>query len=723
MAQMIGERAQTTLCLLIPYFLLFERSAAKCLSNDEYNEFFANGTSIPREGSCCQFDVCGIPCPSTEEPPQKVFGIVVAAGVALSCIVGLLTYFFIKGQAVNFFVAGRSLPLFVVAMTLAAQSIDSNALLGNADLSYKYHFYDGAVLPIGLGLSLILNGAFLAHKINEDNVLTLPDVYAKRYGSMVEILTSCATIISFMMLLAGNLVGMGAILSYLWNIEASAAIWISAAIVWFYTMSGGLFSVAFTDVVQGIIGWSGCLVAAFYLIRNAQPASTPSIGLPGYVYPNEEICNMYDGVPCDNDPSQCCYNIEKWCPSDDNCRADNAAYPIGDMPVFPNQLTDHLSLTPFPNAIMWNWATIFILAFGNLAALDFQARCMAAKTATTARLGCLIGGCLTFLVGIPFAYLGAITRVHYGPDSAHASFEADSCSTILGLPTCALWNPDPQAFLKLLTHQAPAWVGAWCLLGIVCASMSTADGAILAMGTVFSHNVVRQIGGQTVTKHLLAVSRFMTLPFALSATLIANYYRSDHPQGATGYLLIVAFDVVLATVVAPLFGAFYCKTPRPNAALFAILVGGGMRVALELTIPKDGFLLLPYKDAEFQDVGSAASTAFPTFFDVPASDMWNPQEEQCQQRQFEDYTGVDSLASFLASVLVFVTVQFLERNGPMFVLPFQTPYDKLIEEEKILDETVKDLEMTANRETISPDRSEGVQKAQAEPVMVLPDHP
>ena len=93
-------------------------------------------------------------------------------------------------------------------MTLGAQSIDSNAILGNADLSYKFHFYDGAVLPIGLGLSLILNGLFLARHINnETDVLTLPDILAKRYGKIPEIMVSIATMVSFMMLLAGNLVG------------------------------------------------------------------------------------------------------------------------------------------------------------------------------------------------------------------------------------------------------------------------------------------------------------------------------------------------------------------------------------------------------------------------------------------------------------------------------------------------------------------------------------
>ena len=160
---------------------------------------------------------------------------------------------------------------------------------------------------------------------------------------------------------------------------------------------------------------SGCIICCYWLIANAdQEAPPPSIGFPGYVYPDTETSDMYDGVPCVNVADAMCYNAEKWCtdPSDAaTCsRIDNGAYPFGDQRVFSNQMTDPTSLTPFPNAIFWNWATIFILGFGNLAALDFQVRCMAAINPRTATLGCFIGGCFTFFIGIPFAYLGAITR-------------------------------------------------------------------------------------------------------------------------------------------------------------------------------------------------------------------------------------------------------------------------------------------------------------------------
>jgi len=658
-------------------------SPGNCIANEDINEQFANifsdGASDTYEvpdGSCCQETICNLGCPEEVPKPAAGFGIVVMVAIVVFVIIGFSTVFFIKSKAENYFVAGRSLPLWVATATIASQALDSNAILGNVDLSYKYHFYDGAVLPIGLGLSLILNGLFLARHVNNDGALTLPDIFARRYGKLVELLVSLCTMISFLFLLAGNLVGMGVIISYVVGVSQDAAIWISALLVLLYTIAGGLFSVAYTDVVQAAVGWIGCTTFVFYMIRNAEnSAAPPSIGFPLYSYPDQEICDMYDGVPCTNLEDACCYNEAKWCPDgvgSDDCVIDNGAYPIGDLPVIPAAMTDSLGLTPFPNAIVWNWATIFILGFGNLAALDFQARCMASKTPKIATIACLIAGCLTFFVGIPFAYLGAITRTYYGPDSARAEFVTDTCSRILDLPTCAMWSPDPLAFIKLLTHEAPPFLGAWCLVGIIAASMSTCDGAILAMGTVFSHNVVRNLSSffpffsDTIINNdnLLTVARAASVPLTIIAALVAAVYKTTHSAG-TGYLLIVAFDVVFATCVVPLFGCFYTKKPSPLAALLSVISGAAVRVILEFALPKDGFLLAPFGGDEFLNYGAAASANVPGFWDELEENRWDQSSEPCEQSRFNDLTGVDSVAAPVVGLIVFMTVQFLERNGPL----------------------------------------------------------
>lgn len=264
----------------------------------------------------------------------------------------------------------------------------------------------------------------------------------------------------------------------------------------------------------------------------------------------------------------------------------------------------------------------------------------------------------------------------YGPDSVHAQFEPNTCSTLLGRATCAEWKPDGEAFLKLLTHEAPKFLGGWFLIGLIAAAMSTADGAILALGTVLSHNILRQLGRlvrQPLSDSLLLMlARFSTLPYAIAGTLLAIYGPS------TTNLLVVAFDVVLATIIPSLFGAFYAPNPSPSAALLSFIAGAVVRIVLQFTLPKDGSFFLPFKDPEFLDYGTAASLKAPTFFDGNSSTVWNPALEPCKQSRFKDFTGVDSLVSLVASALVFIIVQAIESclNKRLFRFPGDVGYVK-----------------------------------------------
>ncbi|CAM9568961.1 unnamed protein product [Sphacelaria rigidula] len=311
---------------------------------------------------------------------------------------------------------------------------------------------------------------------------------------------------------------------------------------------------------------------------------------------------------------------------------------------------------PFPNAILFNWATIFVLGFGNLAALDFQARCMAARTPKIATMGNLIAAGLTFIVGITFSFLGGYMRQGYGPDSQFASFTVDTCSKFLDLSACAAWEPDPDAFFKLATkEQMPTWVGCWVLIGITAASMSTSDGAILAISTVLSHNVARKAaprGREFSDKTLLAIVRAVMIPITLIACIVASEYNK------TGYLLIVAFDISLAGCIAPLFAAVYCKkTVTPGGALAAVLTGSILRAILEYSLPKDGFLVIPHGQYSF-DYGSAQD-GLPSFIDAPAEETWDP--DTCEQPRLEDWTGLDSLLSPIVATIVMFAWSAVER--------------------------------------------------------------
>jgi Na+/proline symporter len=115
----------------------------------------------------------------------------------------------VKGDSVNFLVAGRGMVLPLAAATLMAQSVDSNATLGNTDLSAAFGFWAGASLPIGLATCLFLTGLFYAKPMNRMGLITLPDFYRVKYGRTTEVIASIIMVLSFAFLLAGNLVAGG----------------------------------------------------------------------------------------------------------------------------------------------------------------------------------------------------------------------------------------------------------------------------------------------------------------------------------------------------------------------------------------------------------------------------------------------------------------------------------------------------------------------------------
>jgi len=540
-------------------------------------------------------------------------------------------------------------------------------------------------------------------------LLTLPDLMARKFGPACEILFSFLSILSFCCLLGGNLVGAGKIISHIFFDQSNEVpgIWIAALAIWLYTVTGGLFSVAYTDIGQALVGWTGMFVGALYIINNFPTA-------PGV----------------------------------------SPAYPLGDKPEVSEQLHDEDALDPIPNAIVLNWATMIVLAFGNLGALDFQARVFASKGPKTAVAGCFMAGCIAWIIGAVFCHIPGAVRALYGPSSPHAEFVADSCSnhiTVLGCfgpghidtdpivnpscgtaagcdpkirkgfcnaipmhtPTCGEWKPDPYAPLKMLTcfddtcngftdflgdsglpgtfpgyvgnFPMPKGIGIWILLAIIAASMSTGDGAILAMGTVLGHNILGKFGAPK--SKLLTVTRISTLFW----TLISAGIASSVP-GKTGYLLIVAFDIMFAGCVVPMFAAVYWKNCKPIAAFSAMLMGSLTRAVLEWSLPKDGLLLLTgtyaetfaaglYEYADFKkftnwDVVVGAQNAVD--YSVPVNGVTGA-EEVCPQRPLEDWTGADSLMAPCVCLITLLIVQMLPINptGVAFTpVPADEPGEK-----------------------------------------------
>ena len=252
----------------------------------------------------------------------------------------------VKGDSENYLVAGRGLVLPLAAATLMAQSVDSNATLGNTDLTAEFGFWAGASLPIGLALCLFLTALFFAKPMNSMGLITLPDFYRIKYNHLTEVVASLLMVLSFSFLLAGNLVAGGYMFEAFLGTTYTAGVMLLAIAVFIYTASGGLFAVAYTDAIQVGIALVG------------------SLGLFAFIAGN--------------------YGI-------------NIATDTGPMALA--QLSD-----PAAGAVV-NWATLLALGLGDIVAIDFMARIFAAKSPETAQRACLIGCAGTLIIGIPFSLI------------------------------------------------------------------------------------------------------------------------------------------------------------------------------------------------------------------------------------------------------------------------------------------------------------------------------
>jgi Na+/proline symporter len=497
----------------------------------------------------------------------NAYGIGVIAFLALSVIVGTLSAKLVKKSSKRYMIAGKSLPLFFVGTMLAAQSIDGNSSLGNVSLVYQFGFWAGAAIPIGLGICLLLTGAFYGKRLNKMAMLTLPDFYYRRFGNGAEGMSSVLMTISFIVLVAGNFAASGFILSTVLQIDFFWAMLIASIIVLVYTFAGGLFSSAYTDIFQIYLAIGAFWAAFIFFAAGAAGVDFSTI--------------------------------------------------LGNAP--PGYL-DLSGLTDMGNGALINWASILALGLGDIVALDFMERVFAAKDPKTASRGAYWGAGLTLFTVIPTSMLGIVA--------------------LFFLPNLE----DPfTAYPTLAINHLPFPIGVALLMGVLGASMSTANGGLLAISSVVSRNIIQRDILRRVLKKpgmedrkLLMTTRAFTIPMMAAAFILG--YLIPQP----GIYLVLAFDIVFAGAWAPLtLGLFWRKSNMP-AAVTSLLVGSALRVMMFFVIPPefaglDTMIPPPIAFAVFVIVALATQKKYPGEQRHGVLDYIPPEEDVIRGEDLKGY--------------------------------------------------------------------------------------
>lgn len=189
--------------------------------------------------------------------------IFVVAYLAVTIAIGLVAARRVR-NAKDYLVAGRSLPLYMNTATVFATWFGAETVLSVSATFARDGLGGIAGDPFGATTCLVLAAIFFARVFYRMDLMTIGDFYKKRYGKGVEVLTSVAIAASYLGWTSAQMTALGLVIHVLSGgaLDLNTAIILGAAVVLVYTIFGGMWSVAFTDMFQTIVILIGLTLVA-----------------------------------------------------------------------------------------------------------------------------------------------------------------------------------------------------------------------------------------------------------------------------------------------------------------------------------------------------------------------------------------------------------------------------------------------------------------------------
>ncbi|HET7348770.1 MAG TPA: sodium:solute symporter family protein [Acidobacteriaceae bacterium] len=198
----------------------------------------------------------------------SLYAIVLGAIVLSLLGVSLTRLRRVKTRA-DFLVAGRTLPAFVLIFTLLSSWIGSGSLLAGAENAYRHGF--AALWQAAGGWFGLLLIYFIAPRARKFAQFTIPDLLEARYNQTARVLGVVAILFAYTGITSYQLIGGGDILHLVFPsmITPQLGAYIMAAFTIVFTAIAGMASVAYMDVVIGLLATVTMCVALPFLVHGA----------------------------------------------------------------------------------------------------------------------------------------------------------------------------------------------------------------------------------------------------------------------------------------------------------------------------------------------------------------------------------------------------------------------------------------------------------------------
>lgn len=418
------------------------------------------------------------------------------------------------GSAADLIVAGRQMPLWIAALTMTATWVDGGYLLGTPEGVYKSSIQLGIQGGLCFGISLILGGAFFAGIMRRFGFTTLIDPFEARFGKRWAAVLFLPALAGELFWSAELLVAIGSTFGVILGMDLTSAILLSAVVATAYTALGGMWSVAYTDIVQLGLVALGLAVALPFALE----------GAGGF----HHAWTAYVG-----------------------------ARPEGGGVVPP--LHARSDLWNRASIVGW-WDTSLMLVFGGIPWNCYFQRVLSCRTPRAARGQSVLAGVLTIAFTVPPLLMGLAAYAYPWP--------ADLVARLAVTPA--------DAMPLLFARAVPPAVGLLGLAAIVGAVTSSFSSSILSAGSMLSWNCLKRLvwPGLSMAQMKGAI-RASILLFGGAATVLALKVQSV--QALWFFTSDLVFVLLFPQLVFALFDRKANRTGSIAAFAVSLVlrVGGG----------------------------------------------------------------------------------------------------------------------------------------------------
>ena len=173
----------------------------------------------------------------------------------------------------------RDFGWIVSIATITASWVGATAICAGAERTYTHGVLPGMVPSFSMALSLLFGGIIIAKKMRTANYVTIVDPFQIKYGKKVGVIFVVSAFVGEVFCCGATLSALGTTLSVVANIDHTISIIVSGFVAVSYTIFGGIFSVAYTDIVQLVFVTIGTILAIPFIATNdaIQPLNTTDL--------------------------------------------------------------------------------------------------------------------------------------------------------------------------------------------------------------------------------------------------------------------------------------------------------------------------------------------------------------------------------------------------------------------------------------------------------------